>query len=99
MLHISPVLLCFALALAEEKHKSLKQIAQTWGLSYDFVRDIFAHEEGVLRVTSPAAHGKRSYTTVRVPLSVAARVHAKLRTTMNATKPRPGTRDDQKGTL
>jgi hypothetical protein len=63
---------------AFERHYSIKQLAEWWGLGDDVVRRIFAHEEGVLRIAHPETLHKRGYVTLRVPESVARRVHRRL---------------------
>jgi hypothetical protein len=61
-----------------ERHYSASEIAGTWGISEDLVRNIFRDEDGVLTITRPALRNKRSYTTIRIPESVMRRVHTKL---------------------
>ena len=62
------------MSAAIELHLTIEQLAAIWQLSPDFLRDVFAREPGVLRAAS--APGKRQY--LRIPLSVANRVHARL---------------------
>lgn len=59
------------------KHYSPSEIAELWGLSVDTVRRLFANEPGVLQISNPR-RGRRSYATMRIPETVAARVHRKL---------------------
>ena len=59
------------------KHYSPSEIAELWGLSVDTVRRLFASEPGVLQISNPR-RGRRSYATMRIPESVAERVHRKL---------------------
>lgn len=68
-----------------EPHASAPQLASLWGVSDDFIRDLFANEPSVLRVSRPAGvrnrtdgTAKREYTTFRIPESVVRRVHARL---------------------
>ncbi|HEY1810645.1 MAG TPA: hypothetical protein VGG42_18940 [Acidobacteriaceae bacterium] len=67
------------MSLAHEQHYSPVQLAKRWGWSSDFVRDLFEHEPGVLKVERPERMNKRRYTSLRIPESVAAKVHFRLR--------------------
>jgi hypothetical protein len=62
---------------AMEKHFTLEQIAEAWGISVRNARRIFRDQPGVVDLM---AHRKsltsRSYQVLRIPASVAARVHA-----------------------
>jgi len=58
-----------------EHHYSVQEVAEMWGLSSDAVRRIFRREPGVLVLPNQAAPGKRRYRVLRIPESVAARVH------------------------
>ncbi len=69
---------------AFERHYNVREIGELWGLSVDIVRRAFADESGVIRLSHPETLHKRSYTTLRIPESVARRVHRKL------TEPKPG---------
>jgi hypothetical protein len=62
---------------AFEVHFSVEDLALTWAVSEDFVRRLFLHEPGVV-VFWRNRPGKRVYRTVRIPASVAARVHKKM---------------------
>jgi AraC-like DNA-binding protein len=64
--------------LAFEKHYRVKELAGLWGLSPKNVSRIFAGEAGVIRVLNNTGQGKRKYTTVSIPQSVASRVHERL---------------------
>jgi hypothetical protein len=61
-----------------ERHYSVDDLASAWGMSDDFVRRLFLHEPGVV-VFFTHRPGKRTYRTVRIPESVAQRVHRRLR--------------------
>lgn len=63
---------------AFEQHFSVKQIAQAWGLGVDVVRRLFANEPGVIKIAHPEILHKRGYVTLRIPKSVALRVHHRL---------------------
>lgn len=63
-----------------ERHYAVAEIAEMWNLSADKVRELFADEPGVLVIGQQHAHRKRRYVTLRVPKSVAERVHRRLST-------------------
>jgi AraC-like DNA-binding protein len=64
---------------AFERHYSVGELAQLWGLSERTIRRIFNSEPGVFRWESTETRFKRGYTTLRIPESVVQRVHRKLR--------------------
>jgi hypothetical protein len=64
--------------LVSEKHFTPQELATTWGLSVDTIRELFTNEPGVLVINRPETRHKRRYRTFRVPESVAARVHNRL---------------------
>ena len=64
-------------ALGLERHYSVGEIAERWGLSEKTIRRMFENEEGVLQWGSPETRRKRGYTTLRIPESVLLRVHHK----------------------
>jgi hypothetical protein len=59
----------------EERHYSVQEIANVWGISVDLARDIFRKEPGVVAFDRT---GNGKYITLRVPESVMERVHRKL---------------------
>lgn len=63
-----------------EQHLSVKQLAKLWGLSEFTIRELFSNEAGVIRIVRPenTRTGKRGYTSLRIPDSVARRVHEKI---------------------
>ena len=63
---------------AFEEHYTIQQIAERWHLSETVVRHLFRDEPGVIRIDAPERRFKRGYCTLRVPGSVAERVHARL---------------------
>ena len=63
---------------AFEDHYTVQQIAERWHLSETSVRKLFRDEPGVIRIDSPERRFKRGYCTLRVPATVAERVHALL---------------------
>jgi hypothetical protein len=62
---------------ATEDHFTPDSLADKWGVSAETVRIIFRNEPGVLRITQPGL-GKRKYVLLRIPESVAVRVHKRL---------------------
>ena len=63
---------------AFERHYSVEELTQLWGMSEDFVRRLFLHEPGVV-VFYRQQPGKRVYRTLRIPASIALRVHRRMR--------------------
>ncbi len=64
--------------LSHEKHFSVADLSKAWGLCAETIRVIFADEPNVLRIGHGDKRGKRRYVTIRIPESVANRVHARL---------------------
>jgi hypothetical protein len=64
---------------AVEKHYSLEQIGELWGLSTRTVRKMFENEPGIIVFGNPGSMKKRRYITLRIPESVLIRVHRRLR--------------------
>ena len=63
----------------DERHYSVVELAELWNLSPDTIRKLFENEPGVLVLGENSTKlGKRRYTTLRIPESVAARVHRRL---------------------
>jgi hypothetical protein len=71
-----------AAILATERHFTPTQLGALWGMSPSKVSELFSEEEGVIRFGEPSRReGKklvRSYYSMRIPESVAARVHDSL---------------------
>jgi hypothetical protein len=61
-----------------ERHYSVEELTQLWGMSDDFVRRLFLREPGVV-VFFKHQPGRRVYRTLRIPESVAKRVHRRMR--------------------
>jgi hypothetical protein len=61
-----------------EKHFTPEALGESWGLSADTVRRVFEKEPGVLVITRERARSTRRYRTLRIPESVAVRVHRRL---------------------
>lgn len=63
---------------ALERHYSVSEISETWGLHRNTVERIFSHEPGVLKIVRPETLYKRRYVTLRIPESVLIRVHEQM---------------------
>jgi hypothetical protein len=64
---------------AMETHYSVAQVAAQWGLSEDTLRRLFEAEPGVLVIEPRRGRfSRRRYRTLRIPESVAERVHRRL---------------------
>jgi hypothetical protein len=61
---------------ALEKHYRVSELAKLWGFCPGTVIKLFSDEPGVLKLQGPS--GKRKYTTLSIPESVASRVHERL---------------------
>jgi len=61
-----------------ERHYSLDELAALWNLSADTVRRLFEREPGVLVIERARSRNARRYRTLRIPESVAERVHRRL---------------------
>lgn len=62
-----------------ERHYIVAEISQMWQLSPDSVRRLFEREPGVLVIGGDMTkRGARRYRTLRIPESVAERVHRRL---------------------
>lgn len=62
------------IAQMEERHYTVKELAKTWRLSAEFVRQLVEHEAGVTEWVRQQP-GKRRYRVLRIPRSVAERVY------------------------
>ena len=62
---------------AEETHYTPDALAELWGVSAETIRVAFREEPDVLRLQQPN-DGKRKYVLMRIPASVADRVHKRL---------------------
>ncbi len=59
-----------------EKHYTARELAEIWALDETTVRRIFQDEPGVLKIgQSGRRDGKRDYVSIRIPKSIAERVH------------------------
>lgn len=64
--------------ISNEKHFSPAELATAWGVSPQTIRELFRDEEGVLKIGSNGTRTRRGYKTLRIPESVADRVHTRL---------------------
>jgi len=67
------------LGVAFERHFSVGELVELWGLSEKTIRRIFADEPGVLEWGNEEQRYKRGYKTLRIPESVVERVHRHMR--------------------
>ena len=63
-----------------ERHFSPAELAEIWKLSEDSVRRLFEREPDVLIFENPEKASERRRRTMRIPESVAERVHRRLST-------------------
>jgi len=67
------------LSLVDEKHHTPIELSKTWALSVETIRRLFENEPGVLKMSNASGPtGRRQYKTLRIPASVAARVHRRI---------------------
>jgi hypothetical protein len=64
--------------VVDEKHYTPNDLAKAWGVSVDSIRRLFRDEPGVLKMGEKSPSHKRQYLTLRIPESVAGRVHKRL---------------------
>lgn len=64
--------------LKDERHFTPQELAGLWGVSIQTIREIFRREEGVLKIGRDGTRTRRAYKTLRIPESVAERVHTRL---------------------
>ncbi len=65
-----------------EKHYSVQDLCELWKLSPRTIRRLFGNEPDVIEIGQrerTSGRRKRAYTTLRIPESVAHRVHRRLR--------------------
>ena len=60
-----------------EHHYTVQDLADAWNVSTDTIRRLFEHESGVIIITKQR-NRTRVYRTLRIPRSVAERVHRRL---------------------
>jgi hypothetical protein len=64
--------------MVDEKHYAPSELAEMWGVSVQTIRELFKDEEGVLKIGRDGTRMRRAYKTLRIPHSVAERVHTRL---------------------
>jgi hypothetical protein len=64
--------------MKDERYYSPAEIATMWGISTQTARELFKDEEGVLKIGRDGTRNRRGYKTLRIPHSVAERVHTRL---------------------
>lgn len=64
--------------LHAEQHYTVRELAELWAFSNDTIRRLFEDEPGVLMIGERLPRRKRRYVTLRIPSSVAARVHRRM---------------------
>lgn len=62
----------------KEQHFTPARLAKLWGTSSDTIRRIFEPEPGVLKIGDPKPRSGRKYVSLRIPESIALRVHNRL---------------------
>jgi len=63
----------------DETHFSIADLAKLWRFKNNFIRDLFRDEPGVVKIGNPkSTRAKRRYTQLRIPASVAERVHRRM---------------------
>jgi hypothetical protein len=74
---LQPVLEMPTQIASMERHYSVAQVAEQWGLSTDTVRRLFEHEPGVLVIEPVRGRmsRRRRYRTLRIPAAVVERIH------------------------
>jgi hypothetical protein len=65
--------------ISNERHYSVAELGTLWNLSEKTIRRMFENEPGVLRWGKSEARLRRGYITLRIPESVALRLHRRLR--------------------
>ena len=63
--------------LTFERHFSVEELCELWSMSDGFVRRLFLDEPGVV-IFYKHRQGRRVYRVLRIPESVALRVHRRM---------------------
>jgi hypothetical protein len=61
-----------------ERHFSPQQLANDWGVDAETIRNLFRNEPGVVKLGDRNPKHKRAYLTLRIPESVAQRIHKRI---------------------
>ena len=64
--------------VALERHYTVSDLSKLWFFSENTIRRLFCHEPGVIKIARQPTRIKRGYTSLRIPESVAQRVHKRL---------------------
>jgi hypothetical protein len=67
------------MSVATEKHYSIAEVAELWGLSWTTVKRMIEGEHGILTFGNPGSAKRKPYQTIRIPESVLQRLHTRLR--------------------
>lgn len=65
-------------SVVDEPHYSPAELAKSWGVDVETIRNLFRNEPGVLKIGDKNPKHKRPYLTLRIPESVAVRLHERL---------------------
>ena len=63
---------------AHEKHYSVQELVPLWRLSRPKLTELFRDEPGVIKIGYGYRRGREGRITLRIPASIAERVHSKL---------------------
>jgi len=66
---------CDGVPLHQQRHYHINELAELWGMSPNMIRRWFENEPDVLRITVGYGRGKDHRVCLRIPESVAERVH------------------------
>jgi hypothetical protein len=61
-----------------EKHFTPAQLAEVWNVAPNTIRRVFENEDGVLIFGTEESRTRRRHKSMRIPQSVAAKVHRRL---------------------
>jgi len=64
--------------VALERHYTVSELSKLWFFSENTIRRLFSHEPGVIKIARQPTRIKRGYTSLRIPETVAQRVHRRL---------------------
>lgn len=64
--------------VVDERHFTPADLAKAWSVDVETIRNVFRDEPGVVKIGDKNPKHKRSYLTLRIPESVAVRVHRRL---------------------
>lgn len=63
---------------ALERHYTPQELGELWGFDQSTIRRLFFDEPGVLKIGKQTRRdGKRDYVSLRIPASIAQKVHAR----------------------